>query len=138
MKLCFLMERQYAPYSKWLGKAFAQLPCAGKLTPIFENILVAHSWKQREQHMSKAYEIVARMHNRLSLTSPLETNVSHYYNRPYYVIHADRFAEAIRDVISKKEVRDLPAGVGAIDQFITGMYMLEQPQLCQKLKAIFA
>ncbi len=28
MLLCFLMERSYAPYSKWLGTAFAQLDCA--------------------------------------------------------------------------------------------------------------
>ena len=25
MRLCFLLERAYAPYSKWLGSAFARL-----------------------------------------------------------------------------------------------------------------
>ena len=34
MKLCFLMERQYTPYIKWLGTAFKQLDCAHRLTPI--------------------------------------------------------------------------------------------------------
>ncbi|MFW9800762.1 MAG: DUF4037 domain-containing protein, partial [Candidatus Thorarchaeota archaeon] len=33
MKLCFLMERQFAPYVKWLGTAFSRLACASKLTP---------------------------------------------------------------------------------------------------------
>lgn len=33
MKLCFLMERQYAPYSKWFGKAFARLSCSKQLHP---------------------------------------------------------------------------------------------------------
>ena len=33
MRLAFLMERQYAPYAKWLGPAFARLACAPRLTP---------------------------------------------------------------------------------------------------------
>lgn len=137
MKLCFLMERRYAPYSKWFGKAFAQLSCAKQLIPIFNNVLLAHSWKQREEYLSRAYEIVANMHNSLSLTKPLETSVSDYYDRPYLVIYANRFAEAIRDVINNKEIQDLPASVGAIDQFIADVDALVQPQLCKKLKAIF-
>ena len=28
MRLCFLLERRYAPYSKWLGSAFARLDAA--------------------------------------------------------------------------------------------------------------
>src|SRR5207237_133961 len=34
MHLCMLMERQYAPYSKWFGSAFARLTCAPVLTPL--------------------------------------------------------------------------------------------------------
>ena len=33
MRLAFLLERTYAPYSKWLGTAFARLPSAADLTP---------------------------------------------------------------------------------------------------------
>lgn len=138
MKLCFLMERRYAPYSKWFGKAFAQLSCAEQLTPIFERVLVAHTWNQREEYLSKAYEAIAHLYNTLSVTEPLKTNVSNYYSRPYMVIHANRFAEAIRDAISHQDVRNLPANIGAIDQFVTNMDVLVQPQLCKKLKAIFS
>lgn len=137
MKLCFLMERRYAPYSKWFGLAFAQLSCAKRLAPIFKSVLVSDSWKQREEYLSRAYQVVAQMHNTLSLTKHIEPRVSTYYDRPYLVIHANRFAEAIRDVISNKEVQDLPASVGAIDQFVTGVDVLVQHELCKKLKAIF-
>ncbi|MDJ0636218.1 MAG: DUF4037 domain-containing protein [Xenococcaceae cyanobacterium MO_188.B29] len=137
MKLCFLMERRYAPYSKWFGKAFTQLSCAEQLTPIFENILVSHSWKEREEYLSKVYEVIAQMHNNLLLTKPLETSVSNYYGRPYLVIHANRFAEAIRDTIDNKKVKDLPTNVGAIDQFVASVDVLVQHQLCKNLKAIF-
>lgn len=34
MRLCFLMERQHAPYPKWFGTAFQQLACAAELEPI--------------------------------------------------------------------------------------------------------
>jgi hypothetical protein len=137
MKLCFLMKRRYAPYSKWFGKAFAQLSCAEQLTPLFERVLLAHSWKQREDYLSIVYKIIAQMHNALSLTKPLETSVSNYYDRPYLVIHANRFTEAIRDAIGNKEVQNLPANIGSVDQFVASMDVLEQPRLCKKLKNLF-
>ena len=36
MRLGFLMERRYAPYSKWFGSAFARLDCAPRLAPHIE------------------------------------------------------------------------------------------------------
>ena len=33
MRLGFLLERRYAPYTKWLGSAFAQLECATEVGP---------------------------------------------------------------------------------------------------------
>jgi hypothetical protein len=47
MRLGFLMAREYAPYSKWLGTAFARLGCAKELTPIFARALVANEWQGR-------------------------------------------------------------------------------------------
>ena len=41
MRLCFLMERRYAPYSKWLGTAFARLDCAPRLQPVLHEVLSA-------------------------------------------------------------------------------------------------
>jgi hypothetical protein len=34
MRLCFLIERRYAPYAKWLGTAFARLHCGPTLIPM--------------------------------------------------------------------------------------------------------
>jgi hypothetical protein len=47
MALCFLLERRYAPYSKWFGTAFAALECAPLLTPLFRRTLRAESWPER-------------------------------------------------------------------------------------------
>ena len=118
MHLCFLMKRRYAPYVKWLGSAFAQLDCASDLVPTFTCVLQANSWEERQTHLTIAYEFVARMHNSLGITEPLTTQVSPYHNRPFLVIHADRFVDAIRAEIESEEVLALPEHLGSVDQFI--------------------
>jgi len=117
VRLCFLMERRYAPFIKWLGSAFAQLDCAGDLVPPFTRVLAANSWKERQAHLTTAYEFVAEMHNALGITEPLTTEVSQYHARPFLVIHADRFADAIRAEIRGEEVLALPEHLGSVDQF---------------------
>jgi hypothetical protein len=118
MRLCFLMERRYAPFIKWFGSAFAQLGCAGDLVPIFTHVLEAISWEERQTHLTTAYQFVAEMHNALGITDPLTTKVSQFHNRPFLVIHADRFVDAIRAAIKSEEVLALPEHLGSIDQFV--------------------
>ena len=48
MHLCFLLEKQYAPYSKWFGTAFSQLECASSLTPVLQAVLNADTWSERQ------------------------------------------------------------------------------------------
>lgn len=45
MKLCFLIEKTYAPYTKWFGTAFTKLRCAPELGSVFERVLSANSWR---------------------------------------------------------------------------------------------
>jgi hypothetical protein len=118
MRLCFLVERKYAPFIKWFGAAFAQLNCANKLIPVFTRVLEANSWQEREEHLTTAYECVAKMHNDLGITDPMPTQVSQYYTRPFLVIHAGRFVDAIRAAITSEQVRTLPENLGSIDQFV--------------------
>jgi hypothetical protein len=117
MRLCFLMEKRYAPYPKWFGTAFTQLACADELTPVLESVLNAPNWGEREHHLSRAYEIVARMHNDLGVTDPLETTVSQFYDRPYMVINGDRFVSAIRATIQDEALKRFPKYIGSIDQY---------------------
>ncbi len=118
MRLCFLMERCYVPYVKWFGSAFARLACAADLAPVFTRVLQAASWQERQVHLATAYEFAARMHNTLGITEPLAAKVSQYYDRPFKVIHADRFVDAIRAEIKSVEVLSLPEHLGSFDQFI--------------------
>ena len=118
MGLGFLMERRYAPYIKWFGHAFGQLDCADDLLAVFNQVMAATSWEARQTHLAAAYAYVARMHNDLGITEALSTEVSPFHNRPFLVIHADRFVDAIRAEIGDKAVLDLPEHLGGYDQFV--------------------
>jgi hypothetical protein len=137
VKLAFLMEKRYAPYAKWLGTAFATLKLSAKLTPVLQAVLAAKTWKERERQLARAYSIVARRHNALRITEPLPTNVTRYYNRPYFVIHGDAFARAIRDAITDRNVKRLATDAGSIDQFIDSHDLLQQLSLLRRLRMVY-
>lgn len=118
MKLCFLMERRYAPYIKWFGTAFSKLKSADVLTPLFTKILDAGTWQERQDHLVEAYGYVAKLHNDLDITDSLTTEVSQFHNRPFKIIHAEKFAEAIYAKIQDDEVKQLPKHLGGIDQYV--------------------
>ena len=47
MRLCFLIERRYTPYSKWLGSAFRNLRIAPGLVPYLDAALKATDYPAR-------------------------------------------------------------------------------------------
>ncbi len=135
MTLAFLMERQYAPYSKWLGTAFSRLKIGRNLAPVLQAVLAAKTWKAREQKLAEAYSIVATQHNALRITRPLLTTVTNYYGRPFLVIHAEAFANFIREAIKDSEVMRLPPHAGSVDQFVDSHDVLQQIWLVRRLGA---
>jgi hypothetical protein len=137
MKLCFLMEKQYAPYIKWFGTAFSKLKSADILTPILGRVFEAISWEDRQEHLVKAYEILAGMHNDLGITKPMRTKVANFHNRPFLVIWADDFAQAIYEAIQEEAVLALPKYLGAIDQFVDSTDVLSKPKRYPKIRHMF-
>jgi hypothetical protein len=118
MRLALLMQRRYPPYSKWLGSGLAQTAAAAELLPPMTAALRASTWTEREDHLSASCEAVARLHNTLAVTPPLDPAVRPtYYDRPYRVLDSGRFAQALRAQIRDDEVRALPL-TGAVDQFV--------------------
>jgi hypothetical protein len=134
MRLCLLIARRYPPYSKWLGSAFAELSCAAELAPRFTAALAASDWQQREPHLVTAYETVAAQQNALGLAAEVDPSTRNYHNRPFRVLHAERFVAALRDSITDTTVRALPL-VGAVDQFVDNTDVLCDRALCRALTA---
>ncbi|MEU9955084.1 DUF4037 domain-containing protein [Streptomyces sp. NPDC050982] len=128
MRLCLLMDRRYPPYSKWLGSAFARTHQAASLTPVLTAALAAADWHIREQHLTRAYRAIAVMHNQLGLTDPVDPSTRPYHDRPFQVLHAERFTEALIARISDPAIRSLPT-IGTVDQFIDSTDVLSHPEL---------
>ncbi|MEU7941032.1 DUF4037 domain-containing protein [Microbispora bryophytorum] len=117
IRLALLMHRRYPPYGKWLGSAFAALPCGPALAPVLRAALSATGWRERERHLATAYEALAALHNDLGLTAPVDPRTRSYHSRPFRVLHAERFTEALLETIADPEVRRLPL-TGAVDQYV--------------------
>ena len=139
MRLCFLMEKQYAPYPKWFGTAFARLACAAELAPILRRALLAETWQEREKHLCAAYECVAAMHNALGMTEPLPDRVSGFHGRPFRVIHGERFADSIAARIADPAVRRIASSrlIGGIDQFRDSTALLEDQDRRPVLRRLY-
>jgi uncharacterized protein DUF4037 len=132
MKLCLLLARVYPPYSKWLGRGFSALPCAGDLEPVFTNIVGSPAWRDRERHLAAAYEIVAELHNGLALTEHVDPRTRPYHDRPFRALRAERFTAALLDCITDSGIRALPL-TGAIDQFVDSTDTLHNRALSRSL-----
>ncbi|MDP9365312.1 MAG: DUF4037 domain-containing protein [Chloroflexota bacterium] len=137
MRLCFLMERRYAPYAKWFGTAFARLESAARLRPALDGALAAGSWREREAHLGRAYTAVAELHNGLGITAPLSTEVAPYHGRPFVTIRGERFAAAILARIEDPRVQTWPAGVGSVDQWVDSTDVLQRADRRARLRTMY-
>jgi hypothetical protein len=127
MRLCFLMERQYAPYPKWFGTAFQQLNSATTLTPILRQVLSANNWQERQEYLGAAFEVIAARHNALGITEPLPEKTTLFFGRPFRVIGGEKFSRAIRARIADPLLHRLPL-IGSLDQISDNTELLSDPR----------
>ena len=139
MRLCFLMERQFAPYPKWFGSAFQQLRCAPRLTSNLTAALHASTWQDREQSLATAYELVGEMHNALAITPPMPSTTQQFFTRPFRVIALAGFETAIVEQIRDESVRALLRRplIGAIDQFSDSTDLVSNPVFRPAIRALY-
>jgi hypothetical protein len=140
MRLCFLMERQYAPYPKWFGTGFRKLFCADKLEQHLKAALRAASWKERELHLVPAYGQIAAMHNDLQITELLPSTSGNFFGRPFKVINlTGNFAERIRAEIKNPQVKRIASNklIGGIDQITDNTEMLADPRWRMTMRKLY-
>jgi hypothetical protein len=136
MRLAFLLSRQYWPYPKWFGAAFARLWIATQLAPPLKRALAATRYPTREAALVEAYGVLARTHNASGLTSPVDPQARPYHDRPFLVLGASRFTDACRESVTDSWLSQLPL-IGSVDQLADSTDLLASTDLPDRMRALY-
>jgi hypothetical protein len=148
VRLTFLIERRWAPYSKWLGTAFARLPLARQVGPPVQTALHAGTWRDREAALCTASAQLAAATNRLGLAEEVDPTPRRFHTRDIRVLHAERFTDALLAAVTDPQVRSLidmlghrgtgsvGGPPGAIDQAVDSVDILTDPLRCRTARLI--
>jgi hypothetical protein len=136
MRLGFLLERRYAPYSKWLGSAFSQLDVSAALGPSLLDVVSAEDHGAREDALVATYEELAARHNALGITRPVEGTTRLFHERPFRVLGSARFVDACLERVADPWLRSLPL-VGAIDQFVDSLDVLSGSRVFPRTAIVY-
>lgn len=139
MRLCFLLERTYAPYAKWLGTAFLRLRGAAALTPALGAALAAREWQEREAHLCWAFSQLARMQNDLGVCATVDPEPRRFHDRPFRVLGAERLVRALLEAIEEPQVRRIAEGplVGSVDQWSDSTDLLEATEWRGRIEGLY-
>jgi hypothetical protein len=118
VKMAFLQERRYMPYSKWRGTAFMRLPIASALQGPLLCAMKANSWRERQDCLGAAYQVIGERHNELGLTRPISTALSDFHGRGYTVLDVGPFIQELKRSIKTRRLRAMRFPIGGVDQFI--------------------
>lgn len=124
--LGFLVCRRWAPYGKWRGTLFQRLPLAQDVAPHLTQALAASNWQARGQHLSDALDALSHHQQRVGLPAVSPVCVP-FWDRPYLQID-DALKSQLLDSIDDPEVRQLPTGLGSIDQRTSNVDLLVHAQ----------
>ena len=137
MRLALLIKRRYAPYSKWLGSAFASLDHPDGLDRMLRAAVRAPDLDTREAALGQAYEAVARRFNQLALIDSVDPDLRLFHDRPARVLNAYRFADPCLASVDDPALATLPP-IGAIDQAVDTSDALLHPDVYRRFRDAWA
>ena len=105
--------------------------------PLLDRVLEESTWTERQKPLCQAYVILAEIHNNLGITPFVDPKISDYHERPYLVLFAGRFTEAIKNALTDEKVKNIKVDVGGIDQFADCVDLTDNLQLTKKLRIIY-
>ena len=127
MRLAFLIERCYAPYPKWFGKAFSRLPAAGVLGVALMDALTAADWRDRELALANASAAAAEVALARGVPGSIRPMIGPFFGRPFTVVNAEEMSAAYRAEIVDPVLADLPL-IGSLDQITDSTPVIEAPE----------
>jgi hypothetical protein len=143
VRLTFLIERRWAPYSKWLGRAFGDLPLATSLRGHLTTAMATNDWREREAALCEAAAILGTATNDLGLSEPVEPAPRRFHTRDIRISGAAEFTTALTEAITDVEIRTILTRLGyrrgtklgllpgAVDQAVDSTDVLSHPDRCR-------
>jgi hypothetical protein len=150
VRIAFLIERRWAPYTKWLGTAFSRLPIAERVGPHLSAAVHADGWRERESALCAAQRELAIATNRLGLAPEIEPGPRQFHQQDVQVLFGGRFTVALAQAIADPELRSLIDGTfvrerpeggiptlpGTIDQAVDSVDVLTHPDRCSDAQSM--
>jgi hypothetical protein len=136
MRLALLLGRRYAPYSKWLGTAFARSRHDDDLPRHLADAVHATGPSSREDALTRSWVALARRHAAAELTERVDEGIRRYHERPAQVLMADRFTAALLATVTDEQLRLLPL-VGGVDQLVDNADALSDPARFRRLASLY-
>jgi hypothetical protein len=136
MRLALLLDRRYAPYQKWLGTAFARSRHHDALPEHMSVTVTGSDAAERQNALGRALTTLARRHDDVGLTEPVDPRLRPFQSRPAVVLMCDRFADATRATVTDPYLAALPL-VGSVDQAVDSTDVLSDPDRFRRLASLY-
>ena len=137
MQIAFMLDQQYAPYSKWFGTAFQRLPLAAGLIPDIATTLSSDDWRVREAALLRIGSALISAQNALGIAAPLDPTPRQFHLRDIRVLDAGRLRDALLAAISDPWIRSLPPRLGSLRQLTRSDDVMEANRVWTRLARVY-
>jgi hypothetical protein len=139
MRIAFCLRREYPPYPKWFGTAFARLVDVAELKAQLEAAQLAARFPERETALCSAYELVTSMQRTAGVPLGGDGRTSLFWGRPFRVINAEKIAAAVFATITDPQLAELARTrpIGSIDLVSDNTDALEDAELRARVRSLY-
>ena len=136
MRLAFLYCKKYAPYSKWFGKAFSELPVSDELKDALLKAVTASNIETRENEIVRAQKLTVDLHNEAGITEYFDSKVTDYFERDIKVIFVNKLIDAVKDKLNGTGLENFPL-IGSFCGVANLNTLWDSQREMQKARAIY-
>ena len=113
IRLGLLLERRYAPYSKWLASAFSTLPLGRELSPSLKTGITDPTGGGANALCAALETLGSLTNERLGVR--VDPSRRQHFSRPITVVPASEFTAAVLETVQDPKLQTLGTDVGNVD-----------------------
>lgn len=116
MRIGLLQSRQYAPYAKWLGAAFAKSDNDPTIVRVLNDALEhTTDFRSLERSINLVGSAMIGTLNALDLIAEVDPEPYQFWDRPFMVLRAEEVALGLKESIRDYSLGQIRATLGGID-----------------------